>query len=237
MARKPAAPPAEGLTRERIIEAALARLDSDGIAGFSLREVARDLGCYPTALYWHVGGGRDALLAAAAGAALADVAPPAASADWQGWLRELFRRYRAAIRRHPGVAPLLGGQLLSNAGVDVSLVEAMLANLTRAGFEGEALLRAYNVAVAAMIGFATLELASVPPDGAAPLREMMQVRLAEVDAARHPVLAANLALLTNRAFILRWEDGRAAPMEASFEAFLDAVLDGLDALPRRSATS
>jgi len=140
---------------------------------------------------------------------------------------------RAAIRRHPGVAPLLGGQLLSNAGVDVGLVEAMLANLSRAGFAGEALLRAYNVAVAAMIGFATLELASVPPDGAAPLREMMQARLAEVDAARHPVLAANLALLTNRAFILRWEDGRAAPMEASFEAFLDAVLHGLDALPRR----
>lgn len=232
MPRRAAKPPPAPLSRERIVEAALAHLDRVGLAGFSLREVARDLEVYPTALYWHVGGGRDALLAAAAGAALADVRPPEAE-DWRAWFRDLFARYRAAIRRHPGVAPLLAGQLLSNAGVDVGLVEAMLARLAGAGFEGEALRHAYNTAVAAMIGFASLELAAPPPEGTQALRRMMEERLDALDPARHPVLAANLPALRNRAFILRWEDGRSAPLDDSFATFAKAVVAGLDALPRR----
>jgi AcrR family transcriptional regulator len=227
-------PAATALSRERIVEAALLRLDRDGLAAFSLREVARDLGVYPTALYWHVGGGRDALLAAAAGAALADVAPPAAVGDWRDWFRELFRRYRAAMRRHPGVAPLLGGQLLSNAGIDLDLVEGMLAALARAGFEGAALVEAYNAAVAAMLGFATLELAEPPAEGSAALQDGLLRRLETVDPARHPVLSAHLPRMVNRAFILRWEDGRAAPLEAGFATFVEAFVAGLDALPRRA---
>lgn len=228
-------PAGVALTRERIVEAALVRLDRDGLAAFSLREVARDLGVYPTALYWHVGGGRDALLAAAAGAALADVAPPAAAGDWRDWFRELFRRYRAAMRRHPGAAPLLGGQLLSNAGIDLGLVEGMLAALARAGFEGAALVAAYNAAVAAMIGFTTLELAEPPPaDGRAALQDSLLRRLQEVDPVRHPVLSAHLPRMVNRAFILRWEDGRSAPLEAGFDAFVEVVVAGLAALPRRA---
>ncbi len=46
------------LTRDQVVAAALACLDRHGIEHFSLREVARDLGVYPTAVYWHVPGGR-----------------------------------------------------------------------------------------------------------------------------------------------------------------------------------
>jgi len=47
------------LSKERIVEAALAQIDRDGLAAFSLRDVARALGVYPTALYWHVPGRND----------------------------------------------------------------------------------------------------------------------------------------------------------------------------------
>ncbi|WP_204322846.1 hypothetical protein, partial [Streptococcus pneumoniae] len=69
--------------------------------------------------YWHLPGGRNTLLAEAAAAALNDVAEPfGAGGDWAEWIRGLFKRYRDSLRRHPNVAPLLGAQLVSNAGVN-----------------------------------------------------------------------------------------------------------------------
>ena len=81
------------LNREAIVMAAMARIDADGLEAFSLREVARDLGVYPTALYWHVPGGRNGLLAAVAAVTLKDVAPPLDDdACWRDWLLRLFKR-------------------------------------------------------------------------------------------------------------------------------------------------
>ena len=47
-----------GLTRERIVEEAIALIDDEGLTGFSVRALARRLQVYPTALYWHVGGAK-----------------------------------------------------------------------------------------------------------------------------------------------------------------------------------
>ena len=212
------------LSRTQVVEAALECLDRVGIGGFSVREVARAIGVFPTALYWHVPGGRNELLAAAAGAALQDVLPLDAAMHWQDWLLDLFRRYRRAVQAHPNVAPLLGSQLVSNAGVDLDLVEALLATLRRAGFGGEALRDAYNVSVAAMLGFTTLEYASMPGDDVGRWQEALRTRL---DDAGRPELAAHRDLLFNRAFIVRWQNGREAPMDSGFEAFARATIDGL----------
>ncbi|WP_164223731.1 TetR family transcriptional regulator, partial [Stenotrophomonas maltophilia] len=76
-----------GLSRARIVETALQLIDDAGLDGFSVREVARVLGVYPTALYWHLPGGRNTLLAEAAAAALNDVAEPfGAGGDWAEWI-------------------------------------------------------------------------------------------------------------------------------------------------------
>ena len=65
--------------------------------GFSLRDVARSLGVYPSAVYWHVAT-RDDLLASVVEATMADVAPEPGKLSWQDWLRELFSRCREVIR-------------------------------------------------------------------------------------------------------------------------------------------
>jgi len=64
-----------GLSRERIIAAAIEQIDRNGLMGFSLRDVARSLGVYPSAVYWHVAT-RDDLLASVVEATMADVARP-----------------------------------------------------------------------------------------------------------------------------------------------------------------
>lgn len=53
----------EPLTKERVVDAALAIVESDGVAGLSMRALSEKLGVAVTAIYWHVGN-KEELLAA-----------------------------------------------------------------------------------------------------------------------------------------------------------------------------
>ncbi|WP_405820279.1 TetR/AcrR family transcriptional regulator [Streptomyces sp. NBC_01390] len=61
----------EPLSRERIVEAAIALLDETGEGGLTFRALARRLATGPGAIYWHVTG-KDELLAAATDAVVTD---------------------------------------------------------------------------------------------------------------------------------------------------------------------
>jgi AcrR family transcriptional regulator len=231
MARKSHRKPKRGeLTREMVVSTALDCLDRLGLERFSAREVARAIGVFPTALRWHVSGGRNGLLAEAAALAMSGVTPEGdAALDWRAWLRMLFHRYREAMHRHPNAAALLGAQLVSNGGVPVALVEGVLTALEAAGFRDAALRDAYNAVIAAMVGFTTLELAPEPIEDrdlwANALRST--VGTCASDTTRYPALARNAKWLTGSAFILRWESGSALPMDSGFAAYVDAFLIGL----------
>jgi len=60
-------PREKSLTRDRIIEASIALLDSSGETGLTFRALSQELATGPGALYWHVAN-KDELLAAACGA-------------------------------------------------------------------------------------------------------------------------------------------------------------------------
>ena len=242
-ARKKAAPPPRtagrpaggaALTKGRIAEVALALIDEAGLGAFSLREVAARLGVYPATVHWQVSS-REALLAGVAATVMADVAPPADAAPpgWQGWIAELFRRCRAAVRRHPNVAQLLGAQLVSNGSLPTALVEGVLTALTEAGFEGEPLREAYNCTIAAMLGFLTMEFSPLPSDNTQTWAEELRERVHTIRPLDHPVLSRNLPLLANRAFIVRWDNGSTVPLDSSFERHVQMTIDGLEAFARR----
>jgi TetR/AcrR family transcriptional regulator, tetracycline repressor protein len=215
------------LTRDAIVKAALQEIDTGGLEAFSLRNLAKRLGVFPTTIQWHVES-RSQLLAEVAGLVTADVLPPGFHVSWQAYLRELFQRFRTAIRRHPNTAPLIGTQLVGNRAVDLEFVEHLLAALAHAGFRGRGLVRAYNAVVAALVGFTTQEFAPIPVDGTKRWQAGVRRRLTEVQAFTHPVLAANMKLLANRAFILRWQNGTTNPLNDSFDAFVEIIISGLE---------
>jgi TetR/AcrR family tetracycline transcriptional repressor len=217
-------PPA--LSKDRVIGAALALIDAQGVDGFSMRGLAETLGVYPTAIYWYVAN-RNALLAEVVGHALRDVAPEWRGDDWQAWLKHLFRRYRAAVQRHPNIAPLIGAQLVSNAGVGTAFIDRILTVLTAAGFTGDHLVHAYNAVIAVQVGFVTLEFAPAPKEDRESWADTIKAHLRGADATAHPVLAQNLERLENRAFIARWQNGADVPLDASFELFIDIAVAGL----------
>jgi TetR/AcrR family transcriptional regulator, tetracycline repressor protein len=133
---------------------------------------------------------------------LRDITPDIDPGSWKDYLRALIHRCRAAIRRHPNAAPLLGAQLTGNTRADLGLVEGILRALTHAGFEGAMLVNAYNATIATLVGFATQEYAPMPESGD-DWQTQIRERLDHINAEEFPLVAGNLPLLKNRSFILR----------------------------------
>jgi TetR/AcrR family tetracycline transcriptional repressor len=224
-----AVPGAKGgaaLGKERILHAALAQIDAHGLAAFNIRDLATALGVAPAAVYWHVPN-RGALVSGAIAIALADVARELPGGSWQDRLRALLRRFREALRRHPQLAPAIANELVYNAAFDAPLIEHALAALEDAGFTDAALVDAFNVVIAAMCGFATLELSTAPAGTENTWEAACRAQIDAVDAARFPRLGRHVAALRNRAFLLRWSSGKDAPLASGFEAWIDVVLRGL----------
>ncbi|MFI0737221.1 TetR/AcrR family transcriptional regulator C-terminal domain-containing protein [Streptomyces sp. NPDC021100] len=97
----------QGLSLERIVEAALAVADAEGLSAVSMRRVATGLGVATMSLYRHVGD-KDALLLRMMEAAFArtpfpDVPPD----DWRERLTVAARLLWRVFRRHPWLAPAL----------------------------------------------------------------------------------------------------------------------------------
>jgi TetR/AcrR family tetracycline transcriptional repressor len=225
--KRPPKRPQDALSKDSVVVAALSLIDRDGLNGFSMRALADALGVYPTAIYWHVED-KNALLAEVVAHALKDSVPRPGPADWRLWLKEFFRRYRAAVQRHPNVAPLIGAQLVSNAGVGPATIELILSVLAAAGFRDDHLVHAYNAVIAVQVGFVTLEMAPAPPDNLEAWTVHMQASLRGVDPGQYPMLAENLSRMENRAFIVRWQNGTEVPLDDSFELFIDIAVRGLE---------
>ena len=91
-----------GLSRERIVEAAVELADADGLGALSMARLAERLGCGTMSLYRHVTN-KDELvtfmLSAAAGP------PPASSgdADWRGALSDWAAALWDVYHRHPWI--------------------------------------------------------------------------------------------------------------------------------------
>lgn len=223
------------ISRELILDAALALIDRGGMEKFSIRELAKSLRVFPTTIYWHLDGGRDTLLAAVLNRALKDVTPELLdSDDWEDWLRRLFRQYREAVRKRPHIASLIGSQLVTDAGVSPVISERVLTTLHRAGFEGTQLVDAYNAAIATMVGYVTLEFAVEPKQRSRTWAALFRRQLQELPAAEFPMVTQHLGHLSNRAFMLRWHNGTKVPLTGGFEMFIDAFLSGLEVIRSRS---
>jgi TetR/AcrR family tetracycline transcriptional repressor len=217
------------LSREIVIAAALRLIDEGGLDSFSLRTLAQKLGVYPTAVYWYVPNRND-LMASVVALILDSVPSQKRRRTWQQSLRDLFHGFRAAVAAHPNAAPLIGTAVVSNNSMSFNFVEHVLGILTRANLSGTSLVAGYNAVIAALVGFVTQEFASMPKEDSSAWQMSVQQRLIEIDRDAHPILAANLKLLSNQAFILRWQNGTDAPLERSYTAYIDVIVSGIEAM-------
>src|SRR6266496_4171516 len=88
------------LSRERILDTALALVDEEGIEALSMRKLGQALGYEAMSLYNHVAN-KDDLLDGILDLVLAESEPPSPVGDWDAAIRESAISVHDALRRHP----------------------------------------------------------------------------------------------------------------------------------------
>jgi AcrR family transcriptional regulator len=203
-----------GLSRERIVRAAVQVIERDGAEALSMRRVAAELGAATMSLYNHVPN-KAALLDDVADLILADLrfaADP--DADWREQARAMAHTFRAIARRYPrSVLVVITRQPRSTTGLHT--LEVVLAAVRRAGFDGQAAVRVVRTFEVFILGSLMREasLAERPP----PRPEWADEVLCD---ARLPHVRALLPVLLD------------ADHEGDFEFGLELLINAVAALPR-----
>jgi AcrR family transcriptional regulator len=95
------------LTRERIVEAAAALVDAEGLEAVSVRRLAAELGVRGPSLYNHFAT-KNEILDAVADAVVSQIDVSFfGTHDWRDALRLWAQSYHAALSAHPNIVPLL----------------------------------------------------------------------------------------------------------------------------------
>ena len=106
-ARDPGARPR--LTREEIVDAAIAIADAEGAEALSMRRIAQVLRSGTMSLYWHVAN-KEHLVDLMRDMLMAEIDVPEPSGDWQADLRAVATSSRAMFRRHRWLMEFTGGR-------------------------------------------------------------------------------------------------------------------------------
>jgi TetR/AcrR family transcriptional regulator, tetracycline repressor protein len=153
------------LSREDIVDAAVAIVEAGGYQEMSIRSLAADLGVAPMSLYRHIRD-KDDLLDEVVSRLLARAWRPAISEDnWQEWITEAAARLHQFLVTQPAALHVyLRHPVVSPAAVE--RMDAMMYVLRRAGLDEQTARSAYGALHTYTIGFAALEAsrASWAPD-------------------------------------------------------------------------
>jgi AcrR family transcriptional regulator len=202
------------LSRDRILDAAVALADRDGIEAVSMRRLGQELGVEAMSLYKHVEG-KDDVLSGIADRIAADFQLPDPDRPWRVAIRDCAIAAHAVLLRHPWAGPLLES-MPTPGPARLAYLDAVVGVLRRAGFSLPEVAHAFGALDSHLYGF-TMQVVSWPfdagdmPDVAAEMVETM-------DADRYPNLVAMGSMVAS--------SGQRIPVDFTFG--LDLLLDGLE---------
>ena len=139
----------EALSRDRILRAALAIVDREGLEAISMRRVGEELGVEAMSLYNHVVN-KAAILDGIFETVLTELPSAKRSASWQAALRDRARALRAVLRAHPNALPIFATRPAVTP-ASMAHVEQVLDILRTAGFSVADALSALQVLVAFVV--------------------------------------------------------------------------------------
>lgn len=213
----------EPLSGERVLRAAVAVVDAEGLQALTMRRLAADLGVEAMSLYYHLPG-KESLLDGVADAVLAELEAAvnglAPVSDWRTALRQRFLAARAVMLRHPWAPGVIG----SRTSVPIRLYvyyDGILATLVDAGFSYRIAHRALHAFGSMALGFAQEIFSPAPADAGNDVAEEQLAAMAEA----LPHLTAMMMAETHDVAdpTLGWCDS-----QVEFEFTLDLLLDGLE---------
>ena len=150
---------AGGLTRRRVLCAAIKIADDGGIESLSMRKLAQALGVQAMSLYNHVTNKED-VLDGMVEIVAAKIDVPTLGADWKGAMRQRAISHHKMLLDHPWATMLFVSRI--NVGPTMlRYIDATIGCLHAAGFSYEMADRAWNAMDSHIYGF-TLQALNFP---------------------------------------------------------------------------
>jgi AcrR family transcriptional regulator len=206
--------PRLSLSRDRILQAAVAIADESGIQALTMRRLGQELGFEAMSLYNHVRS-KDDLLDGTLDRVLAECEPPSAEGPWDVAVRRSAISVNRTLRRHPWACLLLMGPSRVRP-ARLVYMDSLLGRLRTAGLPAATRYDAYHVLDGHIFGFSLWQIShSYTPE--------QYSRMAEVFAE----------LITPEAYpdlhehALQHLSGEAQHEGDAFEVGLDLILAGL----------
>jgi len=198
------------LSRDLILDAAVALIERDGPGGLTMRRLGAKLGVEGMAIYHHFDG-RDELLAAIGDRLLEPLNELELGDDWKDACRRFAIRLRDTALAQPAAFQLLGLQPFDTA-ASLRPVERLLSVLIVWGFDPAAALAVYRAVVSFARGYALAEASGFTVDAARPAGRR---RLASLPVSEFPILAGRASELVK------------LDADAAYDLGLEALLRGL----------
>jgi AcrR family transcriptional regulator len=219
------------LTRERVLERAIALADKDGIEAVSMRRLGQALGVEAMSLYNHVAN-KGELVGAMVDRVIEQFELPDDEPRWDKAIRRCAISAHDVLIEHPwacGLA-LVPSDLRVVGGPRIRYMEWLLRHLREAGFSAELAYSAYHTLDSHIFGFTLWQLGHAKAARMlAPTGEDMRewaLRFIEEMRPQYPYLAEH----GQQHMAAGARDGR-----HEFEFGLDLILDGLKKLKRGRA--
>lgn len=224
---KPATEPRAPLSKERVLQAAVALAARDGIESLTMRKLADELGAGAMSLYHYVPN-KEELLDGMVDIVFSEIELPSTDVDWKTAMRQRAISTREVLNRHRWAVGLMESRMTPGP-ASLRLHNAVLGCLREGGFSIEMAIHAYSVQDAYIYGFA-LQEKSLPFDNteeSAAVAEEQVRQFAELAAERQFA-----ALAEEFPYLAEVVAGHVAKVgydfAAEFEYGLDLILDALE---------
>ena len=206
----------EPLSRERVLNAALALADAGGTDALTMRRLGQELGVEAMSLYRHVAN-KDAVLAGIVDQVISEITLPPSGDGWKAAMRSRGVAAHQALIRHPWAPALLMSRTNTGPAM-LRYIDYTLGVLREAGFSWRLTDYAWNTMDSYIYGF-TLRKLNFP--------------IAQPDYA--DVASAHVHLLAGGGFPYMAEMTRHVmagnhPGDPDLTFGLDLILDGLERL-------
>lgn len=207
------------LTRERVLHAAVALADREGIGAVSMRKLGQELGVEAMSLYNHVAN-KEEILDGIVDLVVMEVDPPDAGAHWKTALRNRILSARAMLVRHPWASAVIVSRVNITPTM-MQYMESMGGILRGGGFSVDLMHHALHVLGSRILGF----VQELYDDSAALAEnpEMAAVMLQQM-ADEFPNMTALATQISHDGDLV----GAGCDTQFEFEFGLDLILDGFE---------
>jgi len=221
------APKRAPMSREIVLRAAVTLADDAGIDAVSMRNLARELGVVPMALYKHVTN-KEELLDGMVDVIVAEIDPPTQGARWKDTIRQRILSARQVQLRHPWAPQMIKSRTHATP-IVLDYMNSLIGTFRTGGFSADLTHQVMHALGSRMWGF-TLEVFPTTPPADPDLRAAVFSHL----AATYPHISE---IATAGSHDEDSTVGQGCDDQFEFEFGLDVLLDGFERLHQQGWNS